>query len=270
VEPLGRDMAGTIKAVAAIGYRNLETIGALGVPVPRLRRLLVESDMRSTSQHLCPASFYPAMLAWSRGQVSRTDTLAKFVAVYAPERMDDVLAEGFRTAHALGQRYLVLTYVPDADLQTRDGIARLAARLDRSARLCQAEGLTLVFHNGVQGFVPIEGVRPYDILLQETDPQLLKMELDVYWMTKAGCDPVGYLNANPGRYPMLHFKDMNSSGQIVGLGQGVMDFRRILAAARTAGTKTVFFEYDKAPHPINDARSAFEVFKRLSSNASAP
>ena len=261
MRPLGRDMAGTIKAIAAIGYRNIETLGALGAPVSTLRQLLAESGMHSTSQHLYPASFYPQMLAWSRGQASLADTLAKLSAVYALDRMDDILAEGVRTAHVLGQTFLVWSYIPSVDLQSPDRMARVAARLNQGARMCKAEGLTLAFHNGSQGFVPIKGVRPYDILISETDPSLLKMELDVYWMTKVGCDPVAYLNANPGRYPMLHLKDMDSSGGIVGLGRGVLDFGRILDAARSAGATTAFFEYDNPPDPINEARSAFDKFK---------
>jgi sugar phosphate isomerase/epimerase len=263
MDRFGRSPASTLQAMAAIGYRDIETIGALGLPAPALRRMFRAAGLSSTAQHICPADFYPQMLAWSRGQVSTADTLAKLSAIYALNRIDVLLDESIRVAHALGQHYLVWSYLPEADLTTVPGILRVAAILNRAGQRCRAEGLTLAFHNGSKGFSAIDGVRPYDLLLRETDPQLLKMELDVYWMTKVGGDPIAYLSGNPGRYPMLHLKDIDAAGNIVGLGRGVLDFRSIVQTARSMGTKTFFFEYDQAPDPLANASRAFEIFRRI-------
>jgi len=263
MEPLAEDLPGTLRAIAGIGYRDIETIGALGLDAPALRRRLDAAGLSSAAQHLCPRAFYPEMLAWSRGEISMTATLAKLTEVYAFDRMDVVLEEGMADAQALGQTCLVWTYLPSDDLTTVAGVDRIAEAFNRAGERCHKAGLTFGFHNGGKGFTPVDGVRPYDMLLRRTDPQIVKMELDVYWMTKAGGDPVAYLDENPGRYPLCHLKDMSREGDIRAPGTGILDFPKILAAAERSGVRAVYVEYDQAPRPLEDSRMAFEFIRRL-------
>ena len=125
-------------------------------------------------------------------------------------------------------------------------------------------GLRLAYHNHDNAFHPLpRGDIPYDILLAECDPKFVKMELDLYWITKAGRDPLEYFAKWPGRFPLVHVKDMAGNGAITAVGQGRIDWPRIFEKRREAGVEHFFVEYDDPRAPIEDIRVSYDYMKRL-------
>lgn len=267
---LGMDLPRTLRDVRRTGYRVLETIGALGLPLSALKDRLAEAGLSTNAQHLCPASFYPVMAMWSRGALPMTDIAAQLNSVYALDRLPAILDEGIAIAQLLGQRYLVWSSLPAADLTDSAGLTRIIRAFDNAGRTCAREGLVFAFHNGSRGFASVAGQRPYDLLLAETDPALVKMELDIYWAIKMGIDPVAILARHPDRFALCHLKNMDDKGEIAPIprranGSGRVDFPLIIAAARSAGIAHFYFEQDQAPDPIRtmaDARAMLAPLMR--------
>lgn len=257
---LAVDMPGTLAGVARAGYRQLETVGALGVEPSVLADRLAIAGLSTNAQHLCPASFYPVMAGWSRGTIPMADVAMQLNSVYALDRLPAILDECIATAKILGQRYLIWSSLPVADLADAAGLSRIVRAFDDAGRTCAREGLVFGFHNGSRGFTPVAGTRPYDLLLAETDPALVKMELDLYWAVKVGIDPRDYLSRHPGRFALCHLKNMDSTGNIAPVGPGRIDFAAIIPAARRAGIGHFYFEYDQAPDPMRAITDAHEVF----------
>ena len=112
----------------------------------------------------------------------------------------------------------------------------------------------------------MQGLVPYDVLLSATDPGLVKLELDLYWMTKAGKDPLDYFDRWPGRFPLVHVKDMDATPRkfFADLGTGVIDFPRIFRRARAAGIQHYFYEQDVTPgDPFASAAASFRYLRGL-------
>src|SRR6266576_470043 len=129
----------------------------------------------------------------------------------------------------------------------------------------KAAGLQFAYHNHDFEFAPLEGKLPYDVLLAETDPKLVQLEVDLYWITKGGQDPLAYFARWPGRFPMVHVKD--SAGppdhRIVEVGAGKIDFKKIFAQSDQAGIKHYFVEHDEPADAFASIRASCEYLKRL-------
>ena len=99
--------------------------------------------------------------------------------------------------------------------------------------------------------------------LAETDPELVKMEMHLYWITKGGQDPVAYFDRHPGRFPLVHVKDMDRRGEIADVGSGTIDFARIFARSETAGIRHYLVEHDNSSSPIESISASYRFFRRL-------
>ncbi|HEX6060386.1 MAG TPA: sugar phosphate isomerase/epimerase, partial [Gemmatimonadaceae bacterium] len=127
-------------------------------------------------------------------------------------------------------------------------------------------GLSFAYHNHEFEFEPTDGVVPYDILLADTDPSLVKMELDLYWATVGGQDPVAMFERHPGRFPLWHVKDARGSGSTreqTAVGEGTIDFRRIFDHGSQAGVQHMFVEADEPADPLALVRTSYENVRRL-------
>jgi sugar phosphate isomerase/epimerase len=161
--------------------------------------------------------------------------------------VDDV-AEG-------GLKYLVCASIP---LGTGDEIKEAVVILNRAGEAAKKSGITLCYHNHTHEFEAVEGQKPYDVLLSQTTPDTLKFELDLGWATAAGADPVALFHANKGRFPLWHVKDISADKkQPVEVGTGIVDFKPIFAAAKTAGMKHFFVEQDGAPKPLENITTSY-------------
>src|SRR5438309_1218687 len=200
-----KDVEGTIARVAAIGYREVEFAGYFGKSARDVRALLDKNGLSSPSSHI---SLSP-----------------------------DQWRAALDAAPVIGHRYLVLAWIPAEERHTLDDYKRWAERLNRAGTEAKAAGLQFAYHNHDFEFAPLDGKLPYDVLLAETDPKLVQLEVDLYWITKGGQDPLAYFARWPGRFPMVHVKD--SAGppdhRIVEVGAGKIDFKKIFAQSDQAG-----------------------------------
>jgi len=220
--------------VARIGYDDVEFAGYHGHAPAEVHRLL------NAHRLVAPAAHVP--LERLRGE------------------LDKVLEE----ARVVGHRYVVCPWIDEKE-RTADGYADVAAALNHAGAAAQDAGLALAYHNHDFEFTPLpDGRTPYDVLLNLTEPELVDMELDVYWAVKAGADPLAYFKEWPGRFTMLHVKDMDAAGRMVDVGKGTIDFRKIFAARLRAGLLNAFVEHDEPADPWVSVTDSYNYLKRLS------
>lgn len=236
---IGSDAAATLKRIASIGYTELEV---LQPTLPTVAPLATALGLTIVSAHLD--------LPTTTG-----------------EGYDAFLAQ----AKSHGLRYVVFPYVAPAQRPTdRAGFEALAARLARMARTASAAGLQLCYHNHAFEFgQDAGGTRWIDVLMQGTADAGMHLQLDVFWASIAGADPVGMLKRYAGRVSLVHLKDKAPAAPtalvesaverttFVEVGSGALDFPAILAAARTAGVRHYFVEQDMTPgDPVESLRKS--------------
>ena len=124
--------------------------------------------------------------------------------------------------------------------------------------------MQFAYHNHDFEFAKLpSGEMGYDILCKECDPKSVKLEMDLFWITKGGQDPLAYFAKYPGRFPLVHVKDMSGSGQIVNVGEGRIDWNRIFAKRREAGIEHFFVERDNPTSPIADIKVSYDYLSKL-------
>ena len=157
-----------------------------------------------------------------------------------PENADKMIGE----AAEAGMKYIIKPSLPDDWNSTLDGFRRSADFFNEVGEKCRKAGITFGFHNHQVEFHEIDGTVPYDLLVENSDPKLVIFELDIAWITAAGKDPVAYFKKYPGRFPVWHLKDLTPEKQDATLGEGIIDFRPILAMSKKAGMEYWFIEQD--------------------------
>jgi sugar phosphate isomerase/epimerase len=152
-------------------------------------------------------------------------------------------------AKTVGVKYMVCAWLSPAERGNIDHYKLLAERLNKAGETCKKAGIQLCYHNHDFEFIKDNDQLPYDILLNSTDKDLVKFECDLYWVNKAGHDPVEIFNAHPGRFPLWHVKDMDKTEKhfFTEVGNGTIDFKRIFKSADKAGLKYFFVEQDMTP-----------------------
>ena len=230
---MARDPDATLRALAAIGYDEVEFAGLHGRPAADLRRLLDDLKLTAPAGHV------------------------------GLDRLRSELPAVLEEAATLGWRWIVMPWI-DAGDRTAAGYARVAAELNRLGERARERGLRIAYHNHDYAFAPLAGGRTgYDILLEECRPELVDMELDLFWAVHAGRDPVEYVERFPGRFPMVHVKDRAADGRMVNVGAGTIDFARIVARAGSAGIRHWFIEHDEPADPLRDAAASLAAFRQL-------
>ncbi|WP_184546644.1 sugar phosphate isomerase/epimerase family protein [Mucilaginibacter sp. FT3.2] len=168
-------------------------------------------------------------------------------------------------AAALGLKYMVCAYLSQAERGNLDHYKKVADMLTVAGQTCKTAGIQLCYHNHDFEFIQEDGKYPYETLLNETDADLVKMEMDLYWMTKAGQDPIAFFNKYPGRFPLFHMKDMDKTPEkkFTEVGNGVVDFKKILAQSKKAGMKYFFVEQDVCPgDPFDSITQSISYIKK--------
>jgi len=143
-----------------------------------------------------------------------------------------------------GIKYLILPSLPDEWSSSIDGYQRSADFFNKMGEKCKKADLIFGFHNHQAEFREIKGRVPYDVLVENTDPKLVIFEMDLAWITAAGKDPIAYFKKYPGRFELWHLKDLSPELHDATLGEGIIDFKPILAMAKTAGMQYWFLEQD--------------------------
>ncbi|MEN8118328.1 MAG: TIM barrel protein [Bacteroidota bacterium] len=225
------DAVGSLTKVSEMGYKYVElagyTDGKFYDMLPaEFKKVVTDLGMEIISSH--------------------TMVEAKGITVENAKKMAEDHAQ-------VGVKYCVQPWVNDGDRNV-ETYKKMIADWNEVGKIMKGVGIQFAYHNHNFEFMPVDGMIPYyDIFLKEMDADLITMELDMYWATKAGQDPVEMFNKYPGRFQLFHFKDMAEKSapfytvekdDITSVGAGLIDFNRIYAARETAGMKYLFVEDD--------------------------
>jgi sugar phosphate isomerase/epimerase len=228
------DFEGTLARVAEIGYKEVEFAGYFNHAPAEVRAILDRHGLSAPSTHV--------------GDIST-----------------DAWKASLDAAHAIGHEYIVVPWIPQERRGTLDAWKQVAADFNRAAAAAHDAGIQFAYHNHDFEFPKVEGQVPYDVLLQTTDPTLVQLEIDLYWITKAGQDPLDYFARWPGRVPLVHVKDSAGAPEhkMTDVGQGKIDWKRIFARRDQAGIKHFFVEHDQPPQPFQDIAASYNYLKGL-------
>lgn len=231
---MARDFDATLGIVADIGYREVEFAGYFGRTPSEVRASLQAHGLAAPSTHIGLP----------------TD--------------DDAWAATLDEAIAIGHQWVVIAWLDAPMRRSPDDWARVADRFNLLARRARDAGLRFAYHNHDFEFARVNDSSLFEVLLAKTDPSLVDLEMDVYWVTKAGADPLALIERHPGRFPLLHLKDATAAPErrMVDVGSGTIDFTAILAADRDT-LKHAFVEHDAPPDPVVSARASYSYLSRL-------
>jgi sugar phosphate isomerase/epimerase len=168
-------------------------------------------------------------------------------------------------AAAAGAKYMVCAYLAETERGNLEHYKYIGEQLNKAGERCQKAGLQLCYHNHDFEFQAQDGKLPFDLLLNGTDKKLVQMELDLYWIAKAGHDPLALFKKHPGRFPLWHVKDMDKTPQkaFTEVGNGSIDFKKIFAHADEAGMKYFFVEQDSTPgSPFDSVTQSITYIKK--------
>jgi sugar phosphate isomerase/epimerase len=252
-EAMAKDPVGTLKSIANIGYQDLETygfdperVGYYGFEAPRFKQILMNQGLTSTSGHY---------------------DLFRYLNRPLPE-LQHYVAKCIEGAVALEQSYITWPWL-EPDSRTLDHFKKLAERLNVIGDQIRNAGLGLAYHNHDFEFIDHDGVTGYEILTRETDPELVKIQLDLFWSTHSSKLSAHEMFAqHPGRFVMWHIKDMDKHdrNRYTELGNGRIDFTGIMPDAKLAGLQYYYVEQGDhfAVDPLHSiATSAVYVKKYL-------
>jgi sugar phosphate isomerase/epimerase len=263
VRDLMKDPAPTLEAIAKLGYRYVE--GAL---LPSLAPAVKAAGLRQVSAYVPTYLVTGNRHAWARA--------------------GDLLPESYSWERAVseakerGLQYLVVTYLMKAERGSLDDYRRVAAQLDKAGEACRKAGLTFAYHAHSFEYEPISGVRPLDLLLKETSPSHLSLELDTFWASIAGQDPAAMLAAHKGRVPLVHLKD-KAKGTPVSfdetkapqeafkeVGNGAIDYAAFFKLAPEAGVQyyNVEQDYCLGSTPLDSLRTSYANIRKLTAGRS--
>jgi sugar phosphate isomerase/epimerase len=246
-DQMGKDFEGTLAKVAAAGYREVEFAGYFDHPPKDVRAILDRHKLAAPSTHVDFAS------------------------------VETKLAQVIESSHVIGHTFIVNPWLDEEMRKQPDVWTRVAATFNKAGEACKKAGIQFAYHNHHFEFVPVNGVMPFDQLLKECDASLVKMELDLCWITVARQDPLVYFQRDPGRFPLVHVKGLKKipEGQapvpfdqaipdITDVGtDDIVDWKRIFAKADQAGIRHYFVEHDAAPSPLDSISASARYLNAL-------
>jgi len=247
------DFDGTLAKVAAIGYKEVEFAGYFDRSPKEVRAAIDRHGLVSPACHV----------PW--------------------EVLGDKWPAQIESAKIIGQSYIVCPWIPEEIRKQEDGWQRAAETFNRAGEASKKAGVQFAYHNHWFEFLPsdaraLKGKLPYDFLLETCDPHLVQMELDLCWIIVGGADPLKYFDRYPGRFPLVHVKDVKrlpkvsaSGGQNFGdsvkdmteVGRGIIDWKKIFAQSEKAGIKHYIVEHDKPTAPFESIKISYEYLRRL-------
>lgn len=233
---MAKDFDGSLKKIAELGFKEVEFAGYYNRTPQQIKALLTQLGLDAPSAHI--------PLADLRNNLTKT-------------------IEG---AKVMGHRYIVCPFLMPNERKTLDQYKELFATLNKAGAECKKAGIQLAYHNHDFEFTPIDGKLPYDLMLAETDKNLVKMELDLYWIVKANQDPLAYMKKHPDRFALFHVKDLDKTPNrgITEVGHGVIDFKTIFAKAPKGAIKHYLIEQDVCPgSPFDSLKFSIDYLKKL-------
>ncbi|MBZ5514671.1 MAG: sugar phosphate isomerase/epimerase [Acidobacteriia bacterium] len=240
-----KDFEGTLKQIAAIGYQTVEIYDFYGKTAADVKKLLDDNGLKAPAGH------------WLLPKLRNS----------LPKCIDD--------AKTLGCEYLVMPILDPPERKTFGQFKRHAEFFNKVGEKCKQAGLSFGYHNHNYEFKKYDDTTVFDYLLSALDPQLVSIEMDCFWVVHAGYDPVTYLEKYPGRFPILHIKDLKAGyapttekddkvGLFAEVGHGTIDWKRIFTAAPKGGMKCYFVEQDFFERPpLESVKMSYDYLKKL-------
>jgi len=247
-DAMKEDFDGTLAKVAAVGYKEVEFAGYFDHSPKDVRAALERHGLVAPSAHVDYQSLSP-------------DTWPKVI----------------EAANIVGHKYIVNPWIGDDLRKQPDAWKQASATFNRAGEYSKKHDVQFAYHNHWFEFEPVDGKLPYDMLLADCDPNLVKMEMDLCWITAGRQDPLKYFAKYPGRFPLVHVKDLKKlppfpaeGGQNFGdtvdmapVGGGLIDWKRILAKSQEAGIKHYFVEHDKPSDGFASIKASYDYLKDL-------
>lgn len=251
--------------------KTLESIARLGYKQVELMDIATAKDLMPILKDLglmLRSSFFMWTHVTGRWELAEKYGLPKQPDGYNFDRVLD-------DAEAAGLKHLVFGYMLPDERATMDDYKKITEKLNRSGELCKKRGIQLCYHNHSFEFGPIDGAVPYEYLIENFDKDLVKFELDVFWASLAGHDPVQLMDRLNGRISQLHLKDKLKGTPVIfaeqkvpkeafkELGNGVVDLKTIIKKAETIGVQECHVEQDQSPDPINSIGQSISYLKGI-------
>src|ERR1700759_4295019 len=226
-DQLPKDPKGVIAKIAAAGYKEVETFGYSkqggfwGLDAKAFSDVLKANGLKTPSGHFGMDEFL------LQGKTTE-------------------LENNIAAANATGMTYVVIPSVNGEALKSADSFKKIAEKMNKAAEICGKAGLKLGYHNHNFEWKPVEGTTFYDTILKHTDPKLVHMEMDIFWVVRAGQDPIKIFAQHPGRFAFVHVKDRDKHNTDINteIGKGSIDFKTIVPIARAAGVKHFIMEQE--------------------------
>ena len=230
---LSSDYENTIRAVADLGYDEVECVWDPDRNPEDIRTLFEEVGLAAPSTH-------------------------------APiQALQNNLEKVLDAAQAIGHSYIVCPWLSE-EQRSMEQYKNHVVLFNEVGAACKEVGIQFAYHNHEFEFeAEDDGIMPYDFLLEETDPELVKMELDLYWVAYANQDPIEYFKRYPGRFPLSHVKDMGAEREMTAVGEGEIDFASIFLESETAGLKYYFVEHDHPEDPMSSIQTSIQYLRGL-------
>jgi len=220
-EDAGKDFVGTLRQVAALGYAGVEFAGTGGLSAADLKRWLDDLGLQVAGSHV------------------------------GLDQLENNLDAALEYNLQLGNRFVVCPWLPEERRRNADDYRRLAETLNSIGRACRELSLQFCYHNHAFELERFDGQAGLDILYAATDPDLVKAELDTYWVEYGGANAAEYIRKYAGRVPLVHLKDMaaDEKRSFAEVGSGTMDFDAIFAACEAARVEWYIVEQDTCSRP---------------------
>jgi len=230
---LADNYEGTIRAIADLGYDEVESVWDPMRNPEDIRALFNEVELLAPSTH-------------------------------APiQALKNNLEQVLDAAQIMDHSYIVCPWLSE-EQRSMEQYKNHVILFNEVGAACKEVGIQFAYHNHEFEFEADEnGIIPYDFLLEETDPELVKMELDLYWVAYANQDPIEYFKRYPGRFPLSHVKDMGSDQQMTAVGEGEIDFATIFAESEIAGLKYYIVEHDHPEDPMASIQTSLQYLRSL-------
>jgi sugar phosphate isomerase/epimerase len=223
----------TLERVAAIGYAEVEFAGYFDRSPQQIRTALDENGLAAPAAHV------------------------------SLDMLEDDWEATIELASTIGHRYLVVPSIAAENRTSLDDYRSFAERFNRAGERANQAGLSFAYHNHDFEFEPLDGQIPFDVLVTETDPALVNFEMDLFWITLAGGDPFAYFRDQPGRFHLVHVKDMSGDGEMVSVGAGSIDFASLFARSDEAGIRHYIVEHDNPADPFESIAASYSHLRDL-------
>lgn len=239
---LDQDLKGTLQKLADMGYTEIESYPGIGghyygMEPKEFSTMLKDMGLTLVSSHFGSGSYDGTAATWHEATM-----LSKF---------EELVSKATET----GQTYLTCSSMNESLRNTPEDLERTAELFNKTGEICKNAGLKFAYHNHASEFEKVGDYVIYDYMLENTDPELVLWEMDMYWVAAAGKDPIAYFDKYPNRFPLGHVKDMSKEDNTKNtvIGKGTMDYVKILKAAEKAGMEHFFVEQENFIQPPLEA-----------------